>query len=68
MDKGLLKAIEAAGNQRRLALLLGIDPAAVNGWKKIPAHRIVEIERLTGVPREELRPELYRKEPPKKRA
>lgn len=29
-------------------------------WKKVPAEQVVEVERITGLPREELRPDLYR--------
>jgi DNA-binding transcriptional regulator YdaS (Cro superfamily) len=57
---GLAKAIMAAGGLRRLAALLEIQPPAVNQWIEIPARRIIDVERVTGVPREELRPDLYR--------
>lgn len=40
---------------------LGVDKATVTRWaqKRIPAERVVEVERLTGIPRHELRPDLY---------
>lgn len=41
---------------------LGLDRSAPFQWqkrRKIPADRIVEIERLTGIPRQRLRPDLY---------
>jgi DNA-binding transcriptional regulator YdaS (Cro superfamily) len=60
-DLGVERAIKAAGSMRKLAKLLGIRQQSVCKWKKIPAHHILEIERLTGVPREELRPDLYRR-------
>jgi hypothetical protein len=37
----------------------GIRHQAVSQWRHIPAERIIEIETVTGVPREKLRPELY---------
>jgi DNA-binding transcriptional regulator YdaS (Cro superfamily) len=68
MDTGLQKAFEAAGSPGTLARMLRIDRAAVYRWKDVPAHWIIEIERITGVPREELRPDLYLAPRPKKRA
>ena len=56
MDKGLKLAIEAAGSGRRLAAKLGVSQQAVQQWRRIPAERVIEIERLTMVPRERLRP------------
>ena len=41
---------------------LGITPQAVSQWDKVPAERIVELEGFTGIPREKLRPDLYRSE------
>jgi DNA-binding transcriptional regulator YdaS (Cro superfamily) len=65
---GLKKAIKAAGGPVAFANALGINRQAVWAWKQIPAERIIEIERLTGVPREELRPDLYLAPRPKLRA
>jgi DNA-binding transcriptional regulator YdaS (Cro superfamily) len=60
MEKGVRLAIEAGGGLREFARKLGISKQAVQQWTQVPAHRIIEIERLTGVPREKLRPDLYR--------
>jgi DNA-binding transcriptional regulator YdaS (Cro superfamily) len=59
IDEGLRKAIEVAGSLRRLAMLLGITPAALLEWWRVPAHRILQVEAVTGIPREQLRPDLY---------
>lgn len=61
---GLMAAIEVAGSLGKLAQKLGISKQAINKWNynRPPAERIVEIERATGVPREQLRPDLYRRE------
>ena len=56
---GLKKAIAAVGGPSAFARALGINRQAVWGWKSVPAERVIEIEHLTGVPREELRPDLY---------
>lgn len=58
---GLKKAIEAAGGAAQLAKALGINRQVIYRWPQVPSRRIVDIERLTGVPREELRPDLYRR-------
>ena len=62
MTNGLNKAIEKAGGLRALARILNIRHQSIMQWDKIPARHIVPIERATGVPREELRPDLYLRE------
>lgn len=37
--------------------------AAISAWVKVPAELVVEVERITGLPREQLRPDLYRSLP-----
>ena len=59
-EKGLRLAIEAAGGVRPLARLLGIAPSSLLEWWRVPAHRILQIEAVTDIPREKLRPDLYR--------
>jgi DNA-binding transcriptional regulator YdaS (Cro superfamily) len=39
---------------------LGLSRGAVSQWTRVPAERVIEVERITGIPREELRPDLYR--------
>ena len=56
------KAAKAAGGQSALARLLGVTPQAVQkmcATGRVPAERVLEIEKLTGVHRSELRPDLY---------
>ncbi len=45
-----------------LARIAAVDKATVTRWSKnkIPAERIVDIERITGISRQELRPDLFR--------
>jgi len=62
MDEGLKLAIERAGSIRKLARMLGISMQAVAKWKTVPAHQIIPLERSTGIPREMLRPDLYRRD------
>lgn len=44
-----------------LAELVGVHKAQITRWArgKVPADRVLEIERLTGIPRHDLRPDLY---------
>jgi DNA-binding transcriptional regulator YdaS (Cro superfamily) len=59
-NKALREAIEKAGGVNALGRKLGISGQAVQKWRRVPAERIVDIERLTGVPRDKLRPDLYK--------
>ena len=62
---GTERAKQAAGGAAALAAKLGISKQAVSMWQKIPAERVIAIEAATGIPREELRPDLY---PPRTRS
>lgn len=64
MVVGKQAAIDAAGSQRELARLLGIHHTAITYWQKIPDKWILPIERVTGVDRAILRPDLYNRQEP----
>jgi DNA-binding transcriptional regulator YdaS (Cro superfamily) len=36
-----------------------LSPQAVSLWTKVPPERVLEVERLTGVSRHELRPDVF---------
>jgi DNA-binding transcriptional regulator YdaS (Cro superfamily) len=57
------KIIKGLGGPTVVAEALGLTPQAVNKWRngQIPAERAVEMERVFGVPRHLLRPDLFRK-------
>ncbi len=59
MNAGISKAAKAVGTIAALARKIGITRSAICQWDRIPAERVIEIERATGVPRQELRPDLY---------
>jgi DNA-binding transcriptional regulator YdaS (Cro superfamily) len=60
-DAGLQLAIKAAGSVHALARLLGVSRPAVSQWTRVPVHHILQVESRTGVPREKLWPDLYRR-------
>lgn len=56
------RAAFAIGGQSALARALHIKPQAVQRWcatGRIPAERVLAVEALTGVSRNELRPDIY---------
>lgn len=55
------EAAECIGGQKELAEALGVSPQAVAKWKKsrIPAERVLDIERVTSISKSRLRPDLY---------
>lgn len=56
--EGVARAVQAAGTFAELARRLGISRAAVHKWHRVPEERVDEVERVTGVPRYLLRPDL----------
>jgi DNA-binding transcriptional regulator YdaS (Cro superfamily) len=61
---GLEKAIKAMGNASRLAEALNVTPMTVSHWRNrhhgvIPADRVTEVYRVTGVTPHELRPDQH---------
>lgn len=44
----------------KVASEMNLTRAAVSKWDRVPAERVVEVERITSIPREQLRPDLYR--------
>ncbi|MFC6048054.1 transcriptional regulator [Methylobacterium hispanicum] len=64
-DPALRRAIETQSGVTGLALALRLTVQAVSQWKRCPSGRVLDVERLTRVPRYELRPDLY--PPPKLR-
>jgi DNA-binding transcriptional regulator YdaS (Cro superfamily) len=54
---------EAAGFKTvtDLAAALGIKPPSINQWRRVPAERAVQIEKVSGgkLPRHKMRPDLF---------
>lgn len=55
-SKGL--TLEALGRQ------FSVDKSTVLRWetRRVPADRVLDVERITGIPRAQLRPDLYASE------
>lgn len=66
-NEGLRAAIAAARrlSSRKshgvseLARLIGLQPQAVSQWTEVPPMRVLDVEKVTGIPRGVLRPDLY---------
>ena len=62
----LNRAIDSAGGPSALARRIGVTPSAVTNWaksvKRISPQNAIRIENVTGIPREEIRPDLFRRE------
>lgn len=64
----MVEALETAkskiGGNTALARAIGrITPQAISQWRRVPVDRVLEVERVTGISRTELRPDIYPPEP-----
>ena len=60
-----LKKFVDKHTQAGVAKMLGMSQRGVGLWfarGRIPAERVIELERVSGIPREKLRPDLYAKQ------
>lgn len=55
----IVEMAHAAGGMAALARKLGIKRQAIYQWSRVPAERVLEIERLTGLSRYILRSDIY---------
>ncbi|MHA6684466.1 Cro/CI family transcriptional regulator [Mesorhizobium sp. A556] len=47
------------GTKSRLAEALNITPGAIAQWKQVPPDRAIDVERVTGISRHLLRPDVF---------
>lgn len=57
------RVVAAAGGVAKLARPLNISTQAISQWSRVPVEHVIAIERLTGIPRHEIRPDIYPPEP-----
>jgi DNA-binding transcriptional regulator YdaS (Cro superfamily) len=56
------RIIQAAGSQAELARRLKLRQQSIQEWVqrgRVPAERVLEVERVSGVPRHQIRPDIY---------
>jgi DNA-binding transcriptional regulator YdaS (Cro superfamily) len=58
-DEALSKAITLMKTSTALAAAVGIRPQAISQWDRVPVGRVLAVEAATGIPRHELRPDIY---------
>lgn len=56
----LRRAIAQVGSASELAKRLQISAQALSQWEDVvPPDRVLDVERITGIPRHELNPKIY---------
>ena len=56
------KAAAKLGGIVALSQALGLSRGAAANWSEIPVDHVAKLERLTGIPREVLRPDIFRRQ------
>ncbi len=57
--EAIAAAASNVGSKAALARHLGLTRAAISQWQSVPPHHVLTVERLSGISRHELRPDLY---------
>lgn len=60
ISKGLTQIRTSKGLQSKLARHLGVTRQAISAWPVVPIDRLKDVEKFTGIPRETLRPDIFR--------
>ncbi len=58
MTNGMNLIRSRRGLMAKVAAELGFTRAAVVKWDRVPAEQLPEVERITGIPRHALRPDI----------
>lgn len=66
MRTALKAAVERRGSLTEVARLLGITRQAIGQWESVPPKHVLGLERLSGVSRYAIRPDIYGPEPASK--
>lgn len=55
----LQRVLAKVRSESWLAKQLGIAPQSLWKWRDVPIRHVNEIERIVGIPREKLRPDIF---------
>ncbi|MDE2096382.1 MAG: helix-turn-helix domain-containing protein [Patescibacteria group bacterium] len=58
-DPALLEAMAAVGSISHLARLVRRGQSTVSQWNRVPWDMVMTVEKVTGIPRWRLRPDIY---------
>jgi DNA-binding transcriptional regulator YdaS (Cro superfamily) len=59
MEISIKQIAQKAGGVVAMSKALGLSRGAVSQWKKVPLDRVVDVERITGISRRSLRPDVF---------
>ena len=59
MELSIKEIAKEAGGVVALSLALGLSRGAVSQWERVPLERVNNVARLTGIPRERLRSDIF---------
>lgn len=59
MNISIKEIAEKVGGIVALSTALGLSRGAVSQWQVVPLKRVNDVERITGIPREQLRPDFF---------
>lgn len=62
MDRFKAYLKDNRGELTRIAAALGRFPSTLSQWERVPGEHMFAVSRLTGIPVEELRPDLVKGE------
>ena len=55
------EAASKLGGIVAMSQALGLSRGAAANWSEIPVNHVARLEKLTGIPREVLRPDIFRR-------
>ena len=59
MDRTIRSIRKTRGQAVEIADACGITKAAVYQWKQVPPHWVTTVSKITGVPPEKIRPDIF---------
>lgn len=55
----LKEIFSKVGTANEFARAIGVTPQAISQWDKVPIERAADVEKVTGIPRSVLRPDIW---------